>query len=106
MEFPSLQSSTARKAAVGVVAGDLVIGIAEQTGAANRGYANIVAANHGAAHRYNRSSAIGVDIDLAEIDRLPDRVTFSRCPYCSTVHGWRPKDTWVSEERPAGRRKQ
>jgi hypothetical protein len=47
-----------------------------------------------------------VDIDLAEIDRLPDRVTFSRCPYCSTVHGWRPKETFVSEELQIGRPKQ
>ena len=47
-----------------------------------------------------------VDIDLAEIDRLPDRVTFSRCPYCSTVHGWRPKETFVSEELPIGRSRQ
>ena len=47
-----------------------------------------------------------VDIDLAEIDRLPDRVTFSRCLYCSTVHGWRPKETFVSEELPIGRSRQ
>jgi hypothetical protein len=47
-----------------------------------------------------------VDIDLAQIDRLPDRVTFSRCLYCSTVHGWRPKETFVSEELQIGRRKQ
>jgi len=47
-----------------------------------------------------------VDIDLAEIDRLPDRVTFSRCPYCSTVHGWKPKETFVSEELPIGRSRQ
>ena len=47
-----------------------------------------------------------VDIDLAEIDRLPDRVTFSRCLYCSTVHGWRPKETFVSEELQIGRPKQ
>ena len=48
---PSLQTSAARKAAVGVVAGNLVIGIAEQTGAADRGYANNVAAEHGTADR-------------------------------------------------------
>ena len=47
-----------------------------------------------------------VDIDLAEIDRLPDRVTFSRCLYCSTVHGWRPKETFVAEELQIGRPKQ
>jgi len=47
-----------------------------------------------------------VDIDLAEIDRLPDRVTFSRCLYCSTVHGWSPKETFVSEELQIGRPKQ
>ena len=43
-----------------------------------------------------------VDIDLAQIDKLPDRVTFSRCPFCSTLHGWRPKDTFVSEGMLAG----
>ncbi len=47
-----------------------------------------------------------VDIDLAEIDRLPDRITFSRCLYCDTVHGWRPKETFVSEELPIGRSRQ
>jgi hypothetical protein len=35
------------RSSIGVVAGDLVIGIAEQTGAANRVHANIVAADHG-----------------------------------------------------------
>jgi hypothetical protein len=51
-----------------------------------------------------RLISTNVDIDLAEIDKLPDRVTFSQCPYCRTVHGWTPKDTFVSEgmriERP------
>ena len=47
-----------------------------------------------------------VDIDLAEIDRLPDRVTFSQCLYCGTVHGWRPRETFVSEELQIGRPKQ
>jgi hypothetical protein len=47
-----------------------------------------------------------VDIDLAEIDRLPDRVTFSRCLYCDTVHGWTPRETFVSEELPIGRSRQ
>jgi hypothetical protein len=44
-----------------------------------------------------------VYIDLADIDKLPDRVTFSQCPYCRTVHGWTPKDTWVSEGMQARR---
>ena len=39
-----------------------------------------------------------LNIDLADIDKLPDRVTFSRCPYCSAVHGWRPNETWISED--------
>ena len=47
-----------------------------------------------------------VDIDLAEIDRLPDRVTFSQCLYCGTVHGWRPRETFVSEELQIGRPEQ
>ena len=46
-----------------------------------------------------------VDIDLAEIDKLPDRLTFSRCAFCSTLHGWTPKDTWISENTQAGRPK-
>ena len=53
--------------------------------------------------RTNRLVPTHVDIDLAEIDKLPDRVTFSQCPFCSTVHGWTPKDTWVSEGMKAGR---
>jgi hypothetical protein len=44
-----------------------------------------------------------VDIDLADIDKLPDRVTFSQCPFCSALHGWRPRDTWVSEAMQARR---
>jgi hypothetical protein len=47
-----------------------------------------------------------VDIDFAEIDGLPDRITFSQCLYCGTVHGWRPKETFVSEEFQVGRPKQ
>ena len=46
-----------------------------------------------------------VDIDLADIDKLPDRITFSQCPHCRTVHGWTPKDTFVSEVIQIGRRK-
>ena len=38
-----------------------------------------------------------VEIDLANIDKLPDRVTFSQCPYCRAVHGWTPNQTWVSK---------
>jgi hypothetical protein len=45
-----------------------------------------------------------VDIDLAEIDKLPDRITFTQCPHCRTVHGWTPKDTFVSEVVQIGRR--
>jgi len=45
----------------------------------------------------NRLVPLHLDIDLAVIDQLPDRVTFSRCPFCSTLHGWTPKDTFVSE---------
>jgi hypothetical protein len=45
-----------------------------------------------------------IDVDLAEIDKLPDRVTFSQCPHCGTVHGWAPKDTWVSESMQPKRR--
>ena len=41
--------------------------------------------------------------NLAEIDKLPDRVTFSQCPHCRTVHGWTPKDTFVSEDMQIGR---
>jgi hypothetical protein len=48
--------------------------------------------------RTKRRVPTGIDIDLADIDKLADRVTFSRCPYCSTLHGWTPKDTFVSED--------
>jgi hypothetical protein len=47
--------------------------------------------------RTKRLVPTSIDVELADIDKLPDRVTFSRCPYCSTLHGWKPKDTWVSE---------
>jgi hypothetical protein len=39
-----------------------------------------------------------VEIELTEIDTLRDRVTFSQCPFCRTVHGWTPKETWLSED--------
>jgi hypothetical protein len=51
----------------------------------------------------NRLVPTQVDVDLAKIDELPDRVTFSQCPYCRTVHGWTPKDTFVSEDMQIGR---
>ena len=47
--------------------------------------------------RTKRLVSTSVDVDLADIDKLPDRVTFSQCPHCRTVHGWTPKDTFVSE---------
>src|SRR5580704_15270356 len=56
--------------------------------------------------RTNRLVPTHVDIDLAEIDKLPDRVTFSQCPYCRTVHGWTPSESFVSEELQIGRPKQ
>jgi hypothetical protein len=37
--------------------------------------------------RTNRLGPTHVDINLAEIDKLPDRVIFSQCFYCDTVHG-------------------
>jgi hypothetical protein len=46
----------------------------------------------------NRLVPTHIGVDLADIDKLPDRVTFSQCPYCSTVHGWRPRDTQVSDD--------
>src|SRR5580698_3259498 len=62
--FPSLQTGTAGEAAVGVVAGDLVVGIAEQAGAADRVYANIVVVDQGAAYRHVRcatTALVGLD---------------------------------------------
>jgi hypothetical protein len=56
--------------------------------------------------RTNRLVPTHVDIDLAEIDKLPDRVTFSQCPYCRSVHGWTPSETFVSDELQVGRPKQ
>lgn len=47
----------------------------------------------------------GIDIDLAKIDKLPDRITFSQCPYCKKLHGWTPKDTWLSDGEQAGHQK-
>jgi hypothetical protein len=32
--------------------------------------------------RTKRLVSTSIDIDLADIDKLPDRVTFSQCPYC------------------------
>jgi len=31
-------------------------------------------------------------------EKLPNRLTFSHCPHCGAVHGWRPNDTFVSDE--------
>jgi hypothetical protein len=47
--------------------------------------------------RTKKLVSTGINIDLPDIDKLPERVTFSQCPHCGTVHGWTPKDTWVSE---------
>jgi hypothetical protein len=47
--------------------------------------------------RTKRLVPTSIDIDLADIDKLTDRVTFSQCPHCRTLHGWTPKDTFVSE---------
>jgi hypothetical protein len=41
-----------------------------------------------------------IDIDPMKIDSLPDRLTFSQCEFCRTVHGWRPKDTFLSDGAP------
>lgn len=42
-----------------------------------------------------------IEIDPMEIDSLPDRLTFSQCGFCRAVHGWRPKDTFLSDGVPA-----
>jgi hypothetical protein len=47
----------------------------------------------------------GVNVDLTKIDKLPDKLTFSQCPYCNKLHGWTPKDTWLSDGEKAGHRK-
>jgi len=38
-----------------------------------------------------------IDIDPIEIDSVPDKLTFSQCNFCGTVHGWRPKDTFLAD---------
>jgi hypothetical protein len=41
----------------------------------------------------------GIEIDPMKIDSLPDRLTFSHCPFCGSSHGWAPKDTFLVEGR-------
>ena len=46
-----------------------------------------------------------IDIDPMKIDSLPDRLTFTQCHFCGTVHGWTPKDTFLADGMPANLRR-
>jgi hypothetical protein len=37
-----------------------------------------------------RPFSTGLEIAEEKKDSLPNRTTFSQCPYCKIVHGWTP----------------
>jgi len=49
----------------------------------------------------HRPFSIGMDIAEKEKDSLPNRVTFSRCPYCNVVHGWTPDVAFFGDGKTA-----
>jgi len=41
----------------------------------------------------------GIEIEPEHVRKLPDVLTFTQCPYCRVVHGWRVADAWLHEEK-------
>jgi len=41
----------------------------------------------------------GIEIESEHVRKLPDVVTFTQCPYCRVVHGWRVADARLHEEK-------
>jgi hypothetical protein len=49
----------------------------------------------------HRSFSIGIEIAEEKKDSLPNRITFSRCPYCKIVHGWMPDTAFFGDGKTA-----
>jgi len=41
----------------------------------------------------------GIEIEPKHARKLPDVLTFSQCPYCRAVHGWRVADARLHEDK-------
>jgi hypothetical protein len=47
--------------------------------------------------RTGRALHTGIETDPTTYGRLPDIVTYSRCPYCGVDHAWRKREAWLAE---------
>ena len=48
-----------------------------------------------------RELSTGVETDRGGFDRLPDLLTYSRCPLCRLEHGWWKHEAWLADSEPA-----
>jgi len=40
----------------------------------------------------------GIEVEPEHVRKLPDVLTFTQCPYCRVVHGWRVADARLHDE--------
>jgi hypothetical protein len=52
----------------------------------------------------HRPFSTGLEITAEKKDSLPNRITFSQCPFCKTVHGWTPNTAFFGDGKTAMRR--
>ena len=48
-----------------------------------------------------RPFSTGIEIAEEKKDSLPNRTTFSQCPYCKIVHGWTPDAAFFGDGKTA-----
>ena len=48
-----------------------------------------------------RPFSTGIEIAEEKKDLLPNRITFSQCPYCRIVHGWTPDTAFFGDGKTA-----
>lgn len=41
----------------------------------------------------------GIEVESEHFRKLPGVLTFTQCPYCRVVHGWRVADVRLHEEK-------
>jgi hypothetical protein len=49
----------------------------------------------------HRPFSTGIEIAEEKKDSLPNRTTFSQCPYCKKVHGWTPATAFFGDGKTA-----
>ena len=48
--------------------------------------------------RTGKDVSTGIDTDSDSYEKIPDTLTYTRCPHCGLEHAWWHNDAWLAEE--------